>query len=186
VTGSPEWSLTFDVGSAEELQRLATLLARQLEGGDLLVLSGELGAGKTTFTQGLGRGLAVEDRIISPTFVLVRQHASTGAGPGLIHVDAYRLESTAAVDDLDLEATLADNVTVVEWGAGRVEHLSGSRLHVRIVRPLGGDAPASPGAGAPGVPSVSFDDDGEDDVRSITLTAFGPRWHGGPPALALD
>lgn len=175
----PEWSVAHEVGSAARLQALAAGLAPHLRAGDLLVLSGELGAGKTTFTQGLGRGLAVEDRIISPTFVLVRQHPAAGGGPGLIHVDAYRLESAAAVDDLDLEATMGANVTVVEWGAGRVEHLSGSRLLVDIARPLGGG-----GAGAGLI--TDFDDDGEDEVRTITLSGFGPRWHGGPPALSLD
>jgi tRNA threonylcarbamoyladenosine biosynthesis protein TsaE len=182
MTTAPEWTASYDVGSAAELQALAAGLAPQLRSGDLLVLSGELGAGKTTFTQGLGRGLAVEDRIISPTFVLVRQHPSAGGGPGLIHVDAYRLESAAAVDDLDLEATLAANVTVIEWGAGRVEHLSDSRLHVGILRPRGG---ALPGAAAGGL-TTAFDDDGEDEVRTVTLSGFGPRWHAGPPAIVLD
>lgn len=187
---TPEWTLAVDVGSAAELQALAERVARHLAPGDLLVLSGELGAGKTTFTQGLGRGLDVEDRIISPTFVLVRQHPSAGGGPGLIHVDAYRLESAAAVDDLDLEATLAENVTVIEWGAGRVEHLSDSRLEVVIVRPLGGGGGGGgAGAGRVGeaaIVTTAFDDDGEDEVRSVTLTGVGPRWRGGLPALALD
>ncbi|WDF32598.1 tRNA (adenosine(37)-N6)-threonylcarbamoyltransferase complex ATPase subunit type 1 TsaE [Arthrobacter agilis] len=182
----PDWQLAFDVGSAGELQGLAERLAEHLAPGDLLVLSGELGAGKTTFTQGLGRGLAVEDRIISPTFVLVREHGSTTAGPGLIHVDAYRLESAAAIDDLDLEATLARNVTVIEWGAGRVEHLSDSRLHIDIIRPRGGGEPGGDPGGPPATPATRFDDDAEDEVRSITLAGFGPRWRAGPPALRLD
>ncbi len=177
----PEWTASYDVGSAADLQALAAGLAPRLRAGDLLVLSGELGAGKTTFTQGLGRGLAVEDWIISPTFVLVRQHPSVGDGPGLVHVDAYRLESAAAVDDLDLEATMAANVTVVEWGAGRVEHLSDSRLHVGIVRPLGGTLP-----GTVDGPITTFDDDAEDEVRTVTLAGFGPRWRAGLPALVLD
>ncbi|MCU1632271.1 MAG: tRNA ((37)-N6)-threonylcarbamoyltransferase complex ATPase TsaE [Micrococcaceae bacterium] len=178
---SPEWSAAFEVRSAAQLQLLAGKLAVHLRPGDLLVLSGELGAGKTTFTQGLGRGLSVADRIISPTFVLVRQHAAVGGGPGLVHVDAYRLESAAAVDDLDLEATMAANVTVVEWGKGRVEHLSESQLHVDIGRPLGGGS-----GGLPAALTTTFDDDGEDEVRSVTLSGFGPRWLGRQPALALD
>ncbi|MHA7281465.1 tRNA (adenosine(37)-N6)-threonylcarbamoyltransferase complex ATPase subunit type 1 TsaE [Arthrobacter sp. TMS2-4] len=182
MTPVPEWAASHDVGSAAELQALAVDLAGHLRAGDLLVLAGELGAGKTTFTQGLGRGLAVEDRIISPTFVLVRQHRSRGGGPGLVHVDAYRLESAAAVDDLDLEATLDANITVVEWGAGRVEHLAPSWLRVQITRPLGGAAPEASGAG----PVTDFDDDGEDEVRTVTLSGAGPRWAGGPPALLLD
>ena len=182
MTASPEWTRAYDVGSAAELQALAAALAPHLRPADVLVLSGELGAGKTTFTQGLGRGLSVEDRIISPTFVLVRQHPSTGDGPGLIHVDAYRLDSAADVDDLDLEATIDANVTVIEWGAGRVEHLSDSRLGVDIVRPLESPRPAAPGGG----PATDFDDDGEDEVRTVTLSGFGPRWAGRQPALPLD
>lgn len=182
MPAQPEWSRTYDVGSATELQDLATRLAPFLRPADLLVLSGELGAGKTTFTQGLGRGLTVQDRIISPTFVLVRQHPSTGDGPGLVHVDAYRLESAAAVDDLDLESTMAANVTVIEWGAGRVEHLSDSWLRVDIIRPLGG----SGGIAAGGAPITDFDDDGEDEVRTVTVMGFGPRWHARQPALPLD
>lgn len=181
MTPEPEWAASYDVGSAAELQALAAGLAGHLRAGDLLILSGELGAGKTTFTQGLGRGLAVEDRIISPTFVLVRQHRSRDRRPGLVHVDAYRLESAAAVDDLDLEATLDANITVIEWGAGRVEHLAASRLHVEITRPLGGAGPEGSGAG----PATDFDDD-EDEVRTVTLSGAGPRWAGGPPALPLD
>lgn len=177
---APEWSASYDVGSAAELQALAAGLSRHLRAGDLLVLTGELGAGKTTFTQGLGRGLAVEERIISPTFVLVRQHRPRDGRPGLVHVDAYRLESPAAIDDLDLEATLDANVTVVEWGAGRVEHLAGSWLRVDITRPLGGSGPAGGGI------VTDFDDDGEDEVRTVTLSGAGPRWHGEPPALVLD
>ena len=179
---TPEWSLRHHVGSAAELQALAEALAAHLRPADLLVLAGELGAGKTTFTQGLGRGLAVRERIISPTFVLVRQHPSTHGGPGLIHVDAYRLESAAAIDDLDLEATLDANVTVIEWGAGRVEHLSGSRLHVGIERPLGAFAAGKDADG----PVTDFDDDGADEVRTVTLTAFGHRWRGRQPVLSLD
>ncbi|WP_434993295.1 tRNA (adenosine(37)-N6)-threonylcarbamoyltransferase complex ATPase subunit type 1 TsaE [Arthrobacter sp. Ld5] len=182
MTPVPEWTVSYDVGSAAELQALAAVLAGHLRAGDLLVLSGELGAGKTTFTQGLGRGLAVQDRIISPTFVLVRQHPARDGRPGLVHVDAYRLESAAAVDDLDLEATLDANVTVIEWGAGRVEHLADSWLRVEIIRPLGGAGPDGPGAG----PVTDFADDGEDEVRTVTLSGAGPRWAGGPPALPLD
>lgn len=182
MTPTPEWIAAYDVGSAAALQALAARLAPHLGPGDLLVLSGELGAGKTTFTQGLGRGLEVADRIISPTFVLVRQHASAADGPGLIHVDAYRLDSAAAVDDLDLESTMAANVTVIEWGAGRVEHLSESWLRVDIARPLGGSGPAAPG----GAMITDFDDDGEDELRTVTLSGVGPRWRDRQPALPLD
>ncbi|MHA7239843.1 tRNA (adenosine(37)-N6)-threonylcarbamoyltransferase complex ATPase subunit type 1 TsaE [Arthrobacter sp. TMS1-12-1] len=182
MEAAPDRTASYDAGSADELQALAASLAPQLRAGDLLVLSGELGAGKTTFTQGLGRGLAVEDRIISPTFVLVRQHRSGGDRPRLVHVDAYRLESAAAVDDLDLEATLDTSITVIEWGAGRVEHLADSWLRVDITRPLGGTGPGGREAGL----ITDFDDDGEDEVRTVTLSGAGPRWRGGLPSLSLD
>src|SRR5699024_8947019 len=86
---------------------------KQLSAGDLVILTGALGAGKTTSTQSLGLGLNVREGIISPTFVLARQHPSLGDGPALIHVDAYRLNGEHDVDTLDLESTLADSVTVV-------------------------------------------------------------------------
>ena len=110
-----------------------------LRAGDLLVLTGELGAGKTTFTQGLGEGLGVREGIISPTFVLVRIHPNLPdgphpGGPDLVHVDAYRLGSASEIDDIDLENTLDSSVTVVEWGRDRVEHLSDSRLEVELHR----------------------------------------------------
>lgn len=93
--------------------------------GDLLVLTGELGAGKTTLTQGIGAGLGVRQGVISPTFVLARIHPSTHAGPDLVHVDAYRLRSGAELADLDLESTADRSVTVVEWGRGLAESLAG-------------------------------------------------------------
>jgi tRNA threonylcarbamoyladenosine biosynthesis protein TsaE len=163
---APVWSQEFSVASVEELQRAAESLGNRLAAGDLLILTGELGAGKTTFTQGLGRGLRVREGIISPTFVLVRNHPSLLDGPGLVHVDAYRLESDAEIDDLDLESTLDCSVTVVEWGAGRVEHLADSWLHITLVRPVAG-SPADPAA-------ISDDDD--DEPRHVRIDAYGPRW----------
>ncbi len=136
---TPVWEREFHVGSAAETQALAVRLGRILRAGDLVVLSGELGAGKTTFTQGLGEGLGVRPGIISPTFVLVRSHPSMNGGPDLVHVDAYRLESEGEIDDIDLENTLDEAVTVVEWGRGRVEHLSDSWLDISLVRPTGAD-----------------------------------------------
>lgn len=162
---SPAWSHEFSVGSVEELQRAAESLGRRLAPGDLLILTGELGAGKTTFTQGLGRGLGVREGIISPTFVLVRNHPSLSNGPGLVHVDAYRLESDAEIDDLDLESTLDGSVTVVEWGSGRVEHLADSWLHITLVRPV---------VSTPTDPAVLADDD--DEPRQVRIDAYGPRW----------
>jgi tRNA threonylcarbamoyladenosine biosynthesis protein TsaE len=107
-------------------------LAELLRPGDLLVLSGPLGAGKTALAQGIGAGLAVPGRVVSPTFVIARVHP--GGRIPLVHVDAYRLGSLAEVDDLDLDVDLADSVTVVEWGAGLVEQLADARLRVEISR----------------------------------------------------
>lgn len=105
-------------------------LGRQLQRGDLVVLSGDLGAGKTTLTRGIGEGLGVRGAVSSPTFVLAREHPATGNGPGLLHVDAYRLGTAEEIDDLDLP--IDEYVSVVEWGEGRVEHLSDSRLLIRL------------------------------------------------------
>nr|WP_218847165.1 tRNA (adenosine(37)-N6)-threonylcarbamoyltransferase complex ATPase subunit type 1 TsaE [Psychromicrobium silvestre] len=140
-----------------------------LRAGDLVILSGELGAGKTTFTQSLGAALGVRPGIISPTFVLVRIHPSLVEGPDLVHVDAYRLASAGEIDDIDLENTMDTAVTVVEWGEDRVEHLSDSYLLIRLERP----------ALAPGSDSNLGPDSEEDsEPRTIELTAVGPRWAG--------
>jgi tRNA threonylcarbamoyladenosine biosynthesis protein TsaE len=117
--------------TAEDTYALGVRLAALLRGGDLIVLSGPLGAGKTVLVQGIGAGLEVGGPIVSPTFVIARVHR----GPlPLVHVDAYRLSSLAEVDDLDLDVDAADAVTVVEWGAGLVEQLAESRLEVVLAR----------------------------------------------------
>jgi tRNA threonylcarbamoyladenosine biosynthesis protein TsaE len=113
---------TFDFGRA---------LAGVLRAGDLVVLTGALGAGKTALTQGIGAGLEVRGSVVSPTFVIARVHR--GELP-LVHVDAYRLGSLDEVDDLDLDVSTDDAVTVVEWGAGKVEQLAESRLEIEILR----------------------------------------------------
>ncbi|MDQ1624877.1 MAG: tRNA threonylcarbamoyladenosine biosynthesis protein TsaE [Actinomycetota bacterium] len=135
---------------------LGRRLAAVLRAGDVVVLSGELGAGKTTLTQGIGAAMDVRGPVTSPTFVIARVHPPLGDGPPLVHVDAYRLATLAEVDDLDLDASLEDSVTVVEWGAGMVEGLAQSRLDVTISR--------SAGAG--------------DEVRTVTVRGVGPRWDG--------
>jgi tRNA threonylcarbamoyladenosine biosynthesis protein TsaE len=176
----PQWELSLTVQSAEETHALAAALGAVLEAGDLVILTGELGAGKTTFTQGLGEGLGVRAGIISPTFVLVRIHPNLAdgprpGGPDLVHVDAYRLESAAEIDDIDLENTMDSTVTVVEWGRGRVEHLSDSLLDVELHRPLGASAPAASTQDASaGV--LDFDTDDDDEPRTILIRGFGPRW----------
>jgi tRNA threonylcarbamoyladenosine biosynthesis protein TsaE len=140
----------------------ASVVAPLVRPGDLLLLTGDLGAGKTTFTQGLGEALGVRGPIASPTFIIARTHPSLVGGPSLIHVDAYRLSSLAELDDLDLDATLEDSVTVVEWGDPAAA-LSDDRLHVTISRTRGGDIdPEAP--------------DGGD--RVVTLSGHGERWAG--------
>lgn len=176
----PNWEETFTATTAEQTHALAVRLAAVLEAGDLVVLSGELGAGKTTFTQGLGEGLGVREGIISPTFVLVRIHPNLPAGPrpggpDLVHVDAYRLGSAAEIDDIDLENTMDSSVTVVEWGKERVEHLSESRLEIDLHRAIG------LGTGLPSA-GLDFDTEDADEPRTIVMRGYGPRW---PEAPAL-
>lgn len=193
---APAWERTLEVRTADETHALAAGLGTQLLAGDLLILTGELGAGKTTFTQGLGEGMGVRAGIISPTFVLVRIHpnlpdGTRPGGPDLVHVDAYRLGSAAEIDDIDLENTLDTAVTVVEWGRGRVEHLSESRLEVDLVRTLGStaagaDAGAASGTAAAGGTNTNgtldFDTDDADEPRTVVIRGYGPRW-ASPPAL---
>lgn len=107
-------------------------MAAVLRAGDLVVLTGPLGAGKTALAQGIGAGLGVRGPVLSPTFVIARVHRP-GRLP-LVHVDAYRLGSFAEVDDLDLDVDLADSVLVVEWGSGKVEQLADSHLEIEIAR----------------------------------------------------
>ncbi len=157
-----------DAPDADAMRALARDLAKVLRAGDLLVLSGELGAGKTTFTQGLGEGLGVRGDITSPTFVIARVHPSLVEGPALVHVDAYRLGGLEELDDLDLDTSLDEAVTVVEWGAGVAEALADDRLHVQITRAVG--APA--GAGTAG------DAEGDEDPRRVEFVPVGARWLG--------
>ena len=150
----------FDVPDAEAMRDLGRELAGQLRAGDLVVLSGELGAGKTTLTQGLGDGLDVRGDITSPTFVIARVHPSLGDGPALVHVDAYRLGGIDELDDLDLDTSLDDAVTVVEWGEGIAEGLAESRLELRIIRAL-----------------AHTDEHVDLDPRRVLMTPVGPRWY---------
>lgn len=156
--------LTFSIPDGEAMRALGhDVLAPHLGPGDVVLLSGDLGAGKTTLTQGIGDALGVRGPIASPTFIIARTHPSEVGGPALIHVDAYRLNSLAELDDLDLDATVEDAVTVVEWGDDRAEQLSEHRLHVRIERTRGGEI------------DMERPDEGE---RVVTVTGHGARWDG--------
>ncbi|QCU79302.1 tRNA (adenosine(37)-N6)-threonylcarbamoyltransferase complex ATPase subunit type 1 TsaE [Citricoccus sp. SGAir0253] len=181
--------MTLDGAAAT--QGWARRLAGVLRAGDVLILTGELGAGKTTFTQGLGAGLGVREGIISPTFVLSRIHPALAEGPDLVHVDAYRLGSAGELLDLDLDATADRSVTVVEWGRGMAEALAGwpddpdaSWLDLELVRAQG--AGTSGGAGVradaeAGTILTDFSDEdgaGQDELRAAHVVAYGPRWEG--------
>jgi tRNA threonylcarbamoyladenosine biosynthesis protein TsaE len=160
----PVKAMAVEVATPAEMRALGQRIARLLRAGDLVLLSGELGAGKTTLAQGIGTGLAVRGPITSPTFVLARLHPSLHGGAPLVHVDAYRLVSWDELEGLDLEATLDDAVTVVEWGEGLFEGLSTDRLEVRIHR--------RPGGRTGGVET------GENDVRKVEIVPIGRRWAG--------
>lgn len=147
------------VPTAAGMRRLGERLADLLQPGDVVIATGDLGAGKTTLTQGIGRGLGTAGRVISPTFVLSRIHPSTTGRPRLVHVDAYRLGGPAELEDLDLDATVADSVTVVEWGRGVAEGLAADRLEIDIWR-----SPSRNGNSEP------------DSERVVTLRAVGARW----------
>jgi len=179
------------VPAAGDMLALGRRLAAVLRPGDLVVLSGDLGAGKTTLVQGIGAGLGVRGPITSPTFVIARVHPSLSGGPALVHADAYRLGSPAEVDDLDLDASLETSVTVVEWGGGLVEGLAPDRLDVSIALAL-----PAPGPGTEGVPGGPGPDNGtalydgpgpEQEPRTVRLAGHGARWEGvglPPPGSA--
>ncbi|MFI5945663.1 tRNA (adenosine(37)-N6)-threonylcarbamoyltransferase complex ATPase subunit type 1 TsaE [Streptomyces uncialis] len=146
------------VTSPERMRELGVRLAGLLRPGDLVMLTGELGAGKTTLTRGVGEGLGVRGAVTSPTFVIARVHPSLVGGPPLVHVDAYRLGGGLdEMEDLDLDVSLPESVIVVEWGDGKVEELSDDRLHILIDRAVG---------------------DTTDEVRTVTLRGYGDRWAG--------
>ena len=138
------------------MRDLGVRLARILKPGDLVVLDGPLGAGKTTLAQGIGAGLGVRGDVTSPTFVIARVHPSLADGPPLVHADAYRVDGPLEIDDLDLDASVPDSVTIVEWGRGLVEGLAADRLDIEISRTVGS----------------------ESELRQVRITAHGQRWDG--------
>jgi tRNA threonylcarbamoyl adenosine modification protein YjeE len=127
---------TRQVGAASEMEQLGREIGAALEAGDVVVLTGPLGAGKTTLTRGIGAGLGIRGPVQSPTFVLARTHPSLVGGPPLVHVDAYRLGSAVELDDLDID--VAGSVVVVEWGGGMAEHLADTWWQIDLVRQTGG------------------------------------------------
>jgi tRNA threonylcarbamoyl adenosine modification protein YjeE len=139
------------------MAELGRRIASQLRAGDLVLLNGELGAGKTTLTRGIGEGLGVRGAVTSPTFVLARTHPRAQGEPPLVHVDAYRLGGAMELDDLDID--YAASIVVVEWGAGLLDGVAESWLSVDIERPHGGES-----------------GDVEAEPRTVTLTGTGQRW----------
>ena len=156
---------TLTIATPDEMAALGARLADELRAGDILALNGELGAGKTTLTRGLGAALGVRGTVASPTFVLARTHQRLSGGAPLVHVDAYRLSSPAELDDLDID--YAASIVVVEWAAGMLDGLSEDWLEVNIARPVGaGDSDV-----------VDASDDGDDaEPREVTITGHGTRW----------
>jgi ATPase, YjeE family len=144
--------------SPEETRDVGVALGKILRAGDLVLLNGGLGAGKTTFTQGIAHGLGVDGRVTSPTFIVAREHSSS-VGPGLVHVDAYRIEDGLDLETLDLTRSLDSAVTVIEWGKGKVEALSESRLEVQLIAEDTGSW-----------------EDVETGVRTIVFRPIGKRW----------
>lgn len=163
---------TFQVSTsdADQTRSLGEDLGRVLAAGDLVMLSGGLGAGKTTFTQGIGIGMGVRGRVASPTFIVARVHPSLSGGPDLIHADAYRIKDLSDLETLDLDSSLDEAVTVVEWGEGKTEAMSNERLSIEVRRASGGQAETEGD-----VIDLEHMDDG---TRLIVLRAHGHRWDG--------
>lgn len=169
---TPDTSAPLTIADPDAMYAFGARLAAQLRAGDVLVLTGELGAGKTTFTRGLGEALGVRGAVTSPTFVLARTHPREAGAP-LVHVDAYRLSDAAELDDLDLD--LAASITVIEWGAGLVDAICDEWLELVIERPIGA------GRGADDAQRASAsDEDSEPDAdvaepRIVRFRPVGPR-----------
>ncbi len=146
---------TSTIVDAEEMHRFGQELAKHLRAGDLIVLIGPLGAGKTTLTRGIGAGLGAIGNVSSPTFVIARTHRRDDSTVPLVHVDAYRLGSAAELDDLDID--FENSITVVEWGKGLLDGVTDSWLEIEIERD-------------------SVSQDNAIETRSLRVTAFGKRF----------
>ncbi|MFM2019527.1 MAG: tRNA ((37)-N6)-threonylcarbamoyltransferase complex ATPase subunit type 1 TsaE [Actinomycetota bacterium] len=143
--------MRFQIADQEQMNELGIKIAAELQAGDLVLLNGPLGAGKTTLTRGIGEGLGAQGTVQSPTFVLARTHKTT-RGPKLVHVDAYRLGSAMELDDLDIN--FPQSIVVVEWARDYVDGIADSWLAVEIDR------------------------SSEDEQRLVSIQGFGARWQG--------
>ncbi len=150
------------IPTPEDMGELGGLVGAHLEAGDLVALNGELGAGKTTFTRGLGAALGVRGTVTSPTFVLARTHPRDSGAP-LVHVDAYRLAGPRDLDDLDID--FEASIVVVEWAAGMLDGVCDSWLDVSIERPRGAVSGTS-----------AVEDDEGIEPRRVQVRGFGPHW----------
>ncbi len=151
MTGAPSAPRTLVLPTAEHTLAFGRAIGGLVIAGDLIILSGSLGAGKTALTKGIGAGMGITGLISSPTFVLARVHPAGSGGVPLVHVDAYRLAGALELDDLDLDTDLTTAAVVVEWGVGIAERLSEERLNVHLERR-------------------------SDDSRIATVVALGPDW----------
>ena len=140
------------VADADQMHELGIRIAKQFRAGDLVVLVGPLGAGKTTLTRGIGEGLQAIGNVSSPTFVIARTHKREGSAVPMVHVDAYRLGGAAELDDLDID--FENSIVLVEWGRGLLEGISDNWLEIEIER----------------------DHTGESEIRELKILAFGDRW----------
>ncbi len=142
------------VRDADEMHALGIRIGKQLRAGDLVVLVGPLGAGKTTLTRGVGEALGAIGNVSSPTFLIARTHKRENGAAPMVHVDAYRLGSADELDDLDID--FPNSIVLVEWGKGMLDGISENLLEVEIVR----------------------DHTGESETREVTITGSGERWTG--------
>jgi tRNA threonylcarbamoyl adenosine modification protein YjeE len=149
--------MEFRIQDPEHMHLLGLAISKALRAGDLLLLNGPLGAGKTTLTRGIGEGLGAQGTVQSPTFVLARTHR-TAVGPKLVHVDAYRLNSAVELDDLDID--FANSIVVVEWARDYVDGIADHFLQVDINR------------------------ESEDESRLVKISGVGPRWEGVEIAIS--